>query len=113
MTEELEPARPVSTWLVDEDAWEHDEETGGQVAMLVDTPAVQAGMWRPGRSGLGPIEVDLQHTEVLYVLAGTGRLVVDDGAPVDLLAGRAVRIEAGSHAHFVVDAEFREVWFYV
>ena len=103
----------VTTWLVDEQVWEHDEETGGQVAMLVDSPTVQAGLWRPGRSGLGPIEVDLDHTEIILVLSGSGQLEVDDGEPLKLTTGRAVRIVAGARTRWVVDQEFTELWLYV
>ena len=103
----------VTTWLVDEHAWEYDEETGGQVAMLVDSPVVQAGLWKPGRSGLGPIDVELHHTEIILVLSGTGQLEVDDGAPLKLGTGRAVRIGAGARTRWMVDQEFTELWLYV
>jgi uncharacterized cupin superfamily protein len=103
----------VTTWLVDEQVWEHDEETGGQVAMLVDSPTVQAGLWRPGRSGLGPIDVDLDHTEIILVLSGTGQLEVDDSAPLELTPGRAVRIHAGARTRWLVDEQFTELWLYV
>jgi uncharacterized cupin superfamily protein len=102
----------VTTWVVDGQAWEPDEETGGQVAMLVDTESVQAGLWQPGTSGL-TVEVDLDHTEVVLVLSGTGTLRVDGGAVVDLSPGRAVRIEAGSHTTWHVSEDFRELWLYV
>jgi mannose-6-phosphate isomerase-like protein (cupin superfamily) len=70
-------AARITTWQVDEQAWEDDDETPGQVAVLVNSPTVQAGLWRPGPTGLGPFEVDLEHTEILLVLSGTGQLVVD------------------------------------
>jgi uncharacterized cupin superfamily protein len=110
-----EPTRGagVTTWLVDEQAWEDDEETGGQVAMLVDTPTVQAGLWRPGRSGLGPIDVDLVHTEIILVLSGAGQLQVDDAAPLNLITGTAARIGAGARTRWMVDREFTELWVYV
>ena len=113
MTEEHTAGAGVTTWLVDEQVWEHDEETGGQVAMLVDSPTVQAGLWRPGRSGLGPIEVDLDHTEVILVLSGTGQLEVDDAAPLNLITGTAVRIGAGRRTRWMVDPEFTELWLYI
>jgi uncharacterized cupin superfamily protein len=113
MADEPTAGAGVTTWLVDEQVWEHDEETGGQVAMLVDSPAVQAGLWRPGRSGLGPIEVDLDRTEIILVLSGNGQLEVDDGEPLRLTTGRAVRIGAGARTRWVVDQDFSELWFYV
>jgi uncharacterized cupin superfamily protein len=113
MTEESTAGAGVTTWLVDEQVWEHDEETGGEVAMLLDTETVQAGLWRPGRSGLGPIEVDLDHTEVILVLSGSGQVEVDDAAPLKLTTGRAVRIGAGARTRWVVDREFTELWLYV
>jgi uncharacterized cupin superfamily protein len=106
-------ASAVTTWVVDDQVWEHDEETGGQVAMLVDLASVQAGLWRPGRSGPGPIDVDLEHTEVVLVLSGTGQLEVDGGPPLELTPGRAVRIAAGSTTRWHVSDDFRELWLYV
>ncbi|MGZ4531771.1 MAG: hypothetical protein ACXVXP_05410 [Mycobacteriaceae bacterium] len=113
MAEEPTAGAGVTTWLVDEKAWEYDEETGGQVAMLLDSPTLQAGLWRPGRSGLGPIKVDLEHTEIILVLSGTGQLEVDDAAPLELTPGRAVRIGAGARTRWMVDQEFSELWFYL
>jgi uncharacterized cupin superfamily protein len=100
----------VSTWLVDEQ-WERDEETGGDVAMLVEQDGVLAGVWRPGDRR--DLEVDLDHTEIVLVLTGSGRLQIDDQPAVDLVPGRAVRIEAGAHATWDVSADFSEVWIYV
>ena len=113
MSDEPAPERGATTWVVDEQAWEFDEETGGQVAMLVDSPSVQAGLWRPGPAGPGPVEVDLDHTEVVLVLSGTGSLEVNDGPPLDLATGRAVRIEAGSRTRWLVSADFSELWLYL
>ena len=81
--------------------------------MLVESPTVQAGLWKPGRSGLGPIEVDLDHTEIILVLSGTGQLEVDDAAPLELSPGRAVRIDTGARTRWMVDREFTELWLYV
>jgi uncharacterized cupin superfamily protein len=103
----------LTTWLVDERHWQHDDETPGQVAMLVDTPGVQAGLWKPGPRGRGPFEVDLEHTEVLLILSGTGQLEVDGQAPVELTPGLAAKIEVGAHTRWVVDSEFTELWFYI
>ena len=109
-----EPATSgVTTWLVDDQAWEEDDETPGQVAVLVDSPTVQAGLWKPGPSGLGPFEVDLEHTEIILVLSGTGQLEVDDGAAVKLTPGQAARIDVGAHTRWTVDQEFTELWLYV
>ena len=109
MADERAAAR-VTTWLVDEQVWEDDDETPGQVAMLVDTPTVQAGLWRPGPSALGPFEVDLKHTEIVLVLSGNGQLEVDGGAQVELTPGRAARIDVGAHTQWTVDHEFTEFW---
>lgn len=113
MAEEPTPGTAVTTWLVDEQVWEPDEETGGQVAMLADLPSVQAGLWRPGRPGLGPVEVELDHTEVVLVLSGTGTLAVDGGPAIELAPGRAVRIGVGSHTRWVVSDDFSELWLYL
>ena len=103
----------VTTWLVDDQVWEDDDETPGQVAMLVDSPTVQAGLWKPGPSGLGPFEVDLEHTEIILVLSGTGQLEVDHEAQVELTAGQAARIAVGAHTRWKVDEDFTELWLYV
>jgi uncharacterized cupin superfamily protein len=107
------PAAGVTTWVVDEQVWEDDDETPGQVAMLVDSPTVQAGLWRPGPTGRGPFEVDLEHTEIVLVLSGTGQLEVDGGARVELTPGRAARIDVGTHTRWTVDQDFTELWLYV
>jgi uncharacterized cupin superfamily protein len=112
MGEEPTAAAGLTTWLVDEQVWEHDEETGGQVAMLVDLPSVQGGLWRPGPGGLAPFDVHLDHTEVVLVLTGTGRLEVDGGPPLDLAPGRALRIGSGSHTRWQVSDDFTELWLY-
>ena len=67
----------------------------------------------PGPSGLGPFEVDLDHTEIILVLSGTGQLEVDDAAPLELTPGRAARIDAGAQTRWMVDQEFTELWLYV
>jgi uncharacterized cupin superfamily protein len=103
----------VTTWSVDEQVWQDDDETPGQVALLLDTPAVQAGLWRPGSRGLGPFVVDLLHTEVILVLSGSGQLEVDDAAPIELTAGRAARIDVGARTRWTVDQQFTELWLYV
>ncbi len=66
-----------------------------------------------GRSGLGPIEVELDHTEIILVLSGTGQLEVDGGAPLELTPGRAARIDVGAHTRWMVDQDFTELWLYV
>jgi uncharacterized cupin superfamily protein len=113
MAQEPTAGAGVTSWLVTDQVWEDDEETGGQVAMLLDSPNVQAGLWRPGRSGLGPIEIELDHTEIVLVLSGTGQLEVNGGEPLDLAPGRAARIDVGSHTRWMVDQEFTELWLYV
>lgn len=113
MAEEPTAGAGVTTWLVDEQAWEDDDETPGQVTILVDSPTVQAGLWRPGPNAPGPFEVDLRHTEIILVLSGTGQLEVDGGAPLELTPGRAARIDVGSHTRWTVDQEFTEFWLYV
>ena len=103
----------MTSWQIDDQAWIHDDETGGEVAMLVDGPGIQAGIWRPGRSGPGPVEVVLDHTEVVLVLSGTGQLQVDDDSPLELTPGTVVRITAGARTRWTVDDAFRELWLYL
>lgn len=110
MSEEPTPGSRVTTWLVEE-GWERDEETGGDVAMLVDESSVLAGVWRPVAKR--QLEVDLDHTEIVLVLTGTGRLQIDDEPVVELVPGRAVRIANGAHARWDVSEDFSEVWIYV
>ena len=113
MAEERAAGASITTWLVDEQAWEDDDETPGRVAILVDSPSVQAGLWKPGPNGLGPFEVDLQRTEIILILSGSGQLEVDGGAPLELTPGRAARINVGANTRWMVDPEFTELWLYV
>jgi uncharacterized cupin superfamily protein len=113
MAEDSTRGDALTAWLVDEQVWQPDDETDGQVAMLVDIPGVQGGLWRPGRSDLGPVVVDLEGTEVILVLTGTGTLEVNGGPPLQLAPGVAARIEAGSHTLWNVSDDFTELWLYV
>ena len=61
----------------------------------------------------GPIDVELQHTEIILVLTGSGQLEGDRGAPLELTPDKAARIDAGVHTRWMVDHAFTELWLYV
>jgi uncharacterized cupin superfamily protein len=97
---------------IDTEEWEHDEETGGFVHLLRADDALHAGLWRPGHMAGRQIDVELVADETLLVLAGTGELRVDGGAPLTLRPGDMVSLRKGAQTSWVVDAEFREFWVY-
>jgi uncharacterized cupin superfamily protein len=96
----------------DAEEWEHDEETGGLVHLLRAGNDVQAGLWKPGDMAGKRMDVELVADETLLVLAGTGELRVDGGAPLILRPGDMVSLRKGARTSWVVDAEFREFWVY-
>jgi uncharacterized cupin superfamily protein len=103
----------LRVWRVDENAWEFDPETDAEVAMLVETERITAGLWRWGPNAHGrPMDVELTTHETIIVLDGTGTLEVDAREPIVLAPGVAVTIPAGSHTRWTVDPDFREVWIY-
>jgi uncharacterized cupin superfamily protein len=80
--------RDVFVSRTDAEEWEHDAETGGLVHLLRADDDVQAGLWKPGDVTGKRIDVELVADETLLVLAGTGELRVDGGAPLPLPARR-------------------------
>jgi uncharacterized cupin superfamily protein len=106
------PANGVSISHVDANEWEHDEETGGLVHMLRVTDTVQIGLWKPGPMVDTPFEVDLEADETLLVLTGSGHLGIDGAASRELRPGDIVSLPKGTHASWVVDEAFRELWVY-
>src|SRR4051794_20468613 len=98
--------------MIDETSWSADDETPGQVAMLVDSPELQAGLWRTGGVAWDPFAVHLERSETIYVLTGTGHLQVNDSQPIQLLPGMTTTILAGSDTLWTVDEDFTEVWIY-
>jgi uncharacterized cupin superfamily protein len=97
---------------LDADGWEHDEETGGLVHLLRADEVVQAGLWKPGAVAGKVIELELLADETLLVLAGSGKLEVDDGPALELKPGDMVSLQKGARTKWVVDAAFREFWVY-
>jgi uncharacterized cupin superfamily protein len=57
-----------------------------------------------------PVEVGLEHTEIVPVVSGSARLEVDGGPPLQLPRGRAARIAAGAHTRWTVEPDFAESW---
>jgi uncharacterized cupin superfamily protein len=104
--------RDVFVSRTDAEEWEHDEETGGLVHLLRADDDVQAGLWKPGDVTGKRIDVELVADETLLVLAGTGELRVDGGAPLTLRPGDMVSLRKGARTSWLVDAEFREFWVY-
>jgi uncharacterized cupin superfamily protein len=106
-----ETPNPFVTHVDSDEGWEHDEETGGLVLMLRTEP-VLVGLWKPKGGAGHVVEYELEADETLIVVAGTGELRVDGGAPIELRAGVAVSLSRGARLHWRVDADFRELWVY-
>ena len=98
--------------LIDETAWNADDETPGQVAMLIETPGLQAGLWRTGGVTWDPFDVNVEQNETIYVLSGSGQLQVNDQPAIQLSPGITLTIPAGSATRWTVDQDFSEVWIY-
>jgi uncharacterized cupin superfamily protein len=97
---------------IDEGSWSSDNETPGEIAMLLERETILAGLWRTGGVRWDPFEVPLDHDETIYVLSGTGDLQVNDGPPLHMTPGFTTTIPAGSLTRWTVDEEFSEVWIY-
>jgi uncharacterized cupin superfamily protein len=97
---------------IDESAWVPDDETPGQVALILEQEGLFAGLWRSGGADLDPFDVPLKFHETIYVLAGSGQLRVDDGPPIDLAPGVTLTIPKGSVTHWSVAPDFVELWIY-
>jgi uncharacterized cupin superfamily protein len=102
----------VAVSHLDTTEWEHDDETGGLVHMLRANETVEIGLWQPGPVADVMFEVELGADETLLVLAGTGRLEVDDTAPLELTAGDIVSLPRDARTRWIVDQAFRELWIY-
>lgn len=107
-----EPSSPFVAHVDTDEGWEHDEETGGLVLTLRDTP-VSVGLWKPPDGCVEHVvEYDLEADETLLVIAGAGELRVDNGAPIELRPGVVVALARGVRLHWRVAADFRELWVY-
>ena len=100
----------MSRW--DAEDWEYDEETGGLVHLRRADDAVQAGLWKPGKTAGRTSELELVAHETVLVLAGTGTLQVDGGPVLELAAGDMISLRKGARTTWVVDADFKEFWVY-
>lgn len=108
----MKSGESVLVFRVDADTWEHDDETGGLVHMVRSNDKVQIGLWQPGAVANTIIDVMLARDETLVVLAGSGRLQVDGGEPLELGVGTIVALLKGARTQWVVDDAFRELWVY-
>jgi len=98
---------------VDADAgWEHDEETGGLVRIVRESPELTVGLWKPNGAAGRRIEYRLEADETLVVLQGSGEVRVDGGEPIELRPGVLVSLPRGCELSWLVNGEFRELWIY-
>lgn len=97
---------------INEAAWTADHETPGQVAMLIETEGLLAGLWRTGGVRWDPFDVHLESNETIYVLSGSGQLQVNEDPPVQLSPGFTTTLPAGSMTRWTVDEDFSEIWIY-
>jgi len=95
-----------------DEGWEPDEETGGLVRMVRESPEFAVGLWKPNGAAGRRIEYRLKADETLVVLQGSGEVRVDGGEPIELRPGVVVSLPRGCELSWLVDGEFRELWLY-
>lgn len=105
-----EEVRPAVIHIGAEEGWEHDDETGGLVRMVRESPQLAVGLWKPNGAAGRRIEYRLEADETLVVLQGSGEVRVDGGEPIELSPGVVVSLPRGCDLSWLVDAEFRELW---
>lgn len=78
--------------------------TGAEV--LARTDAYEVGVWEHavGRS------TDVETDEVFVVLAGSGRVILEDGTVLALRPGTVGVLYAGSRTVWEIDEPLRKVW---
>ncbi len=76
------------------------------LAVLARTDALEVGVWEHpvGRS------TDIETDEVFVVIAGSGRVVLEDGRTLDLHPGVVGVLDAGTRTVWEVDEPLRKVW---
>jgi uncharacterized protein len=84
------PAGPVSTG----------------VGMLAATEALEVGVWEHPVGTSTDVETD----EVFVVLSGSGRVVLANGAVLELRPGTVGVLVAGTHTTWEIDETLRKVW---
>ncbi len=76
------------------------------LAVLHDGPGPEVGVWELTRGTVTDVEAD----EVFVVLAGRGRVELEDGSTLELRPGAVVRLEAGDRTRWVVEETLRKVY---
>lgn len=57
------------------------------------------------------ISTDVEQDEMFVVIAGRGRIVLDDGSVLDLKPGTVGVLRAGEKTRWEIDEPLRKVWF--
>lgn len=84
------PAGPVSTG----------------VTTLAATDGREVGVWEHPAG----TSTDVEQDEVFVVLSGRGRVVLEEGATLDLAPGTVGVLTAGTATTWIVDEPLRKVW---
>lgn len=76
------------------------------VGGLASTDFAAVGVWEHPRG----TSTDVEQDEVFVVLSGSGRVILDTGAVLDLRPGTVGVLTAGTATTWIVDEPLRKVW---
>lgn len=76
------------------------------VDLLAHTDVFEVGVWEHEAGRSTDVEVD----EVFVVLAGRGRILLEDGQVLSLAPGTVGILEAGTRTTWEIDEPLRKVW---
>lgn len=82
-----------------------DASTGS--AALEVMPGLAGGVWEHSAG----VSTDIEQDEVFVVVAGRGRIRLDDGSVLELQPGTVGVLRAGEHTRWEIDEPLRKVWF--
>jgi uncharacterized cupin superfamily protein len=105
---EIHPGVYVSS--IDTDAWEPDEEVGGDVHILCTDVGIDAGMSRFMTQPAEPVSYTPPARETVVVLEGRARVEIAGGPTVELSPGVLASLPGGVECTWHVEPGFKEVW---
>lgn len=76
------------------------------VAMLASTDGLEVGVWEHPAGTSTDVETD----EIFVVLSGRGRIVLENGAVLELQPGTVGVLSSGTATTWIVDEPLRKVW---
>jgi uncharacterized cupin superfamily protein len=97
-----------------QESFADDPEVGGQVHVLREDDAVQAGIWRAPAPGDTPNTeaFEFPHHETIYVLTGSVTIEIVDGPTLHLEPGDQASFRKGVRSIWNPSADFSEFWIY-